>query len=436
VYLDLDGSNSVQMRYIRGDGANELVARIDGSNVVNWYLTDRQGNVRDIIDNSAASMDSITYTAFGDIATQTNSANLGRFAAQGRQFDTGTRLLQADWRFLNVLTGQWIQLDQSGFAAGDPNLYRDVGNNPINAADPSGLQLLQSPSPQQHLYPQFGTPSLQFGNPNYMGGYGANGGQANPNGFNPGGGPSLGMGSPSTGVHGAGGGIAGSFTPHPSNPVLAKLSEEIFVLKQRIAQLEREADSIRLQAELRAWRDSPPPTSFLILGYTAPVMAAEGPSPLVKGLVLVAFIGAAVYDAYNASTRVPRPLQFTDAENAAFKELFAKKAILEAQTKQLEAVYNAAESLALTNASVISPAAEARMRQRLKGLNCDELNELLRRVLDILERGGQGAPGLKVIQRRIELIREAMRAIDGCTVAPELQRRLPDPNQAGAPGGP
>jgi RHS repeat-associated protein len=138
-YLDLDGSNSVVMRYIRGDGRNELLARIDGSNVVNWYLTDRQGNIRDIIDNSAASQDSITYTAFGDIATQTNSANLGSFGAQGRRFDTGTKLLAADWRFLNVLNGQWIEMDQSGFRAGDPNLYRDVGNNPTNATDPSGL---------------------------------------------------------------------------------------------------------------------------------------------------------------------------------------------------------------------------------------------------------------------------------------------------------
>ncbi len=37
--------------------------------------------------------------------------------------------------------GRWLTPDPIGFAGGDENLYRFVGNNPTNATDPSGLQL-------------------------------------------------------------------------------------------------------------------------------------------------------------------------------------------------------------------------------------------------------------------------------------------------------
>ncbi len=35
--------------------------------------------------------------------------------------------------------GRWLEEDPIGFAGGDPNLYRAVGNNPQNRLDPSGL---------------------------------------------------------------------------------------------------------------------------------------------------------------------------------------------------------------------------------------------------------------------------------------------------------
>ncbi len=36
--------------------------------------------------------------------------------------------------------GRWMEVDPKGFDAGDSNLYRDVGNNPTNKIDPSGLE--------------------------------------------------------------------------------------------------------------------------------------------------------------------------------------------------------------------------------------------------------------------------------------------------------
>src|SRR5262245_17478170 len=40
---------------------------------------------------------------------------------------------------LNPSVGRWMQEDPIRTEAGDTNLYRDVGNNPTNLTDPSGL---------------------------------------------------------------------------------------------------------------------------------------------------------------------------------------------------------------------------------------------------------------------------------------------------------
>ena len=38
--------------------------------------------------------------------------------------------------------GRWLTEDPIGFDAGDMDLYRYVGNDPVNAIDPSGLRKL------------------------------------------------------------------------------------------------------------------------------------------------------------------------------------------------------------------------------------------------------------------------------------------------------
>ncbi len=47
--------------------------------------------------------------------------------------------------------GRWTSEDPSRFAASDPNLYRDVGNNPTTLTDPSGLQARIADQPPDGL---------------------------------------------------------------------------------------------------------------------------------------------------------------------------------------------------------------------------------------------------------------------------------------------
>jgi RHS repeat-associated protein len=61
------------------------------------------------------------------------------FGYTGKLFDETTRLQNNLNRWYDSSTGRWISQDPIGFAAGDANLYRYVGNHPTYATDPSGL---------------------------------------------------------------------------------------------------------------------------------------------------------------------------------------------------------------------------------------------------------------------------------------------------------
>jgi RHS repeat-associated protein len=143
VFADLDYTNSLTTRYLRGDSVDQLLARIDGSDP-RWHLTDHLGSVRDIIDNTGTPLDSLRYDSFGNIDTGTelDDEYRGRYAFTGREFDVETQLQYNRARYYDATTGRWISQDPMGFDAGDSNLYRYVSNRPGAAKDPSGKVLL------------------------------------------------------------------------------------------------------------------------------------------------------------------------------------------------------------------------------------------------------------------------------------------------------
>jgi RHS repeat-associated protein len=138
VYMDLDGSNNLQTTYIRGDGANQLEARVS-SGTANWYLTDHEGTVRDITNASGSVIDSISYDAFGKVLSQTASTVTGYYGFQGMRMDQDLGQYHTPGRDFDWITFRALQQDPTEFDAGDPNLYRPEGNNPTNETDPTGL---------------------------------------------------------------------------------------------------------------------------------------------------------------------------------------------------------------------------------------------------------------------------------------------------------
>jgi RHS repeat-associated protein len=106
------------------------------------------------------------YTPYGNHQTLTpswttpptgsNSAVPWSRLFQGLEFTDATRLTHARHRDYSMNLGRFVQRDPIGFAAGDNNMYRFVGNGPTGAVDPSGLaegynsinQWLTGPVPQ------------------------------------------------------------------------------------------------------------------------------------------------------------------------------------------------------------------------------------------------------------------------------------------------
>src|SRR5262249_41771866 len=82
--------------------------------------------------------------SFGKITSESSPSNSGSLLYDGYAYnvDTGFYMAGNGTRFYNPATGDWVQRDPMGFDAGDSNLMRYVGNNPVNAIDPSGLWLV------------------------------------------------------------------------------------------------------------------------------------------------------------------------------------------------------------------------------------------------------------------------------------------------------
>jgi len=127
------------MRYVLGDGEGEKLARSNATEAT-WMLTDRQGSVRELMDNTGAIRRSIMYDGYGNVISSVGDIDTGRFLFASYIYDSATGLSNAHWRWYDAPTGQWATEDPIGFAAGDANIRRYVGNNSTNATDRSGLQ--------------------------------------------------------------------------------------------------------------------------------------------------------------------------------------------------------------------------------------------------------------------------------------------------------
>ena len=103
-----------------------------------------------------ATLGSYAYLPYGDSDPPHIAACLGagtaastcgtpagtEFGYAGYRYDPETGLYHTGARYYDPRLGRFLQTDPAGHAAG-PNLYAYVGNDPLNATDPSGLFTLQ-----------------------------------------------------------------------------------------------------------------------------------------------------------------------------------------------------------------------------------------------------------------------------------------------------
>ncbi|MGO8752642.1 MAG: RHS repeat-associated core domain-containing protein, partial [Thermoguttaceae bacterium] len=140
-YADLNSTGQVTDRYLYSPVVDAVLADVStaGGGTTSWELADELGSVRDVVSAQGAVIDHIQYDSFGNILSQSNPSNGDQFTYAQQQTDaTGLNYDRA--RYYNPATGRFISQDPTGFAAGDVDLYRYVGNSPTTEVDPTGLQ--------------------------------------------------------------------------------------------------------------------------------------------------------------------------------------------------------------------------------------------------------------------------------------------------------
>ena len=146
IALTFDGGGNQTHRYLYGVETDQILADEGVGGSVLWPLTDNLGTVRDLVDASGAIQNRIGYDSFGKVTAQTNPSVGFRFGFTGRELDGETGNYYYNSRYYDPQVGRFISEDTVGFAGGDANLYRYVGNSSTNYTDPSG-QLIPTAIP-------------------------------------------------------------------------------------------------------------------------------------------------------------------------------------------------------------------------------------------------------------------------------------------------
>ena len=137
-YADFNGSGTLQQRYLYGPAIDALLARTDSGGTTAWYLPDRLGSVRDVVSTAGTVIYHAAYASFGALTSSTGTGG-DRFGFTGRELNPETGDYYVRARHYGTAAGRFTSRDPIGFAGGDANTYRYVGNGPTDATDPTGL---------------------------------------------------------------------------------------------------------------------------------------------------------------------------------------------------------------------------------------------------------------------------------------------------------
>jgi len=140
---------TLKTRCLNGPAVDQVLAQEDApTSATLWLLQDNLETVRNVVDNAGSVINDIEYDPYGNITSVTNPSAGGAATSlatdityTGQLYDPDTGLYYFRHRWYDARTGTFTTQDPKGFAAGDANLYRYVGNSPTNDVDPSGLKV-------------------------------------------------------------------------------------------------------------------------------------------------------------------------------------------------------------------------------------------------------------------------------------------------------
>jgi RHS repeat-associated protein len=105
-----------------------------------FYQQDHEGSVTHLTGWGGEVIESYRYDAFGAPTTTYSAGNFNnRFKFTGREYLPQFGIYEYRNRAYHPGLGRFMSEDPSGFSAGDYNLFRYCGNDPVDRTDPTGL---------------------------------------------------------------------------------------------------------------------------------------------------------------------------------------------------------------------------------------------------------------------------------------------------------
>jgi RHS repeat-associated protein len=135
-------NGSLTTRHLHGPGIDQVLAsELVATQEVRWAMTDHLGSVRDVIDSGASILNHLSYDSFGNITNESNPSVEFAFSYAGREYEASIGLYYNRARWYDARTGTFISVDPIREGV---NWYAYVGNGPLTATDPSGLESFEN----------------------------------------------------------------------------------------------------------------------------------------------------------------------------------------------------------------------------------------------------------------------------------------------------
>jgi len=142
VVAEYDGAGNLLAEYVYASG--QRIAKKNPNGALAFYLNDHLGSARAMYGNGW----SANYYPFGELASQTGSAENTRYDFTARERDQGTGLIYFPYRYYDPEIGRWVSVDPLAEKFPGWSPYNYALNNPLGNFDPDGREVRFSDSTQ------------------------------------------------------------------------------------------------------------------------------------------------------------------------------------------------------------------------------------------------------------------------------------------------